>query len=236
MESPILKPRRPWLAALLTLSGGPLGQIYAGRLYRSIVLWAVGAVLLPVLAFATISLPLGRIGFSAGLLCAVGFPIYLMVDAYVVAKRYRDDPLAPYQRWWMYLLAFSAFYIANNVVAHAVRSYVAETFVVSTRAMAPTILSGDRILVDKLWCQASSLRRNDIVVFRSAGRGSPLHVMRLMGLPGDQVEIANEKVLVNGEKWPDPHAVVDPDLPLHPELTDCGPIVVPSDSFFVLGE
>jgi len=236
VESTILKPRRPWLAALLSLSGCPLGQIYAGRFYRSIVLWAVGAILLPVLAFATISLPLGRIGLSILVLCMVGFPLYLTVDAYVMARRHRDDPLASYQRWWVYLLAFIAFAIANNVVAYGVRSFIAEACVVPTRAMSPTILAGDCILVDKLWCQPNRLQRYDIVVFRSAGSDSPLVVMRLIGLPGDRIEIADEKVLLNGEKYPDPHGVVDADLPSHPELTNAEPILIPPGSFFVLGD
>ncbi|MFV2065343.1 MAG: signal peptidase I [Pirellulales bacterium] len=74
--------------------------------------------------------------------------------------------------------------------------------------MSPTILPGDRILVDKSWCEPTSLRRNDVVVFRSAGPDSPLYVMRLVGLPGDQIEIANEKVLLNGEEWPAPLLLV----------------------------
>jgi len=220
----------------MSLLGGPLGQIYAGRLRRSLVLWGIGAVLMPVLTFVTISLPIGRVGFTVLMLGLLGFPIFLAIDAYLIAKHHRDVPLSRYQRWWTYLLAFVAFAIANNVVAHSVRSFVAEAFVVPTRGMSPTILPGDRILVDKLWCQPTRLRRNDIVVFRSAGPHSPLYIKRLVGLPGDQIEIADEKVLLNGEEWPDPHAVIDPDLPPYPELSAYGPISVPSDSFFVLGD
>lgn len=237
MQSTILKPRRPWLAALLSLFGGPLGQIYAGRLQRSIVLWAIGAILVPILAFATVSLPLGGFRFVLVLLfCLVGFPLFLMVDAYVVAKRHRGDPLLRYQRWWVYLLAFIAFAIANNVVAHVIRFSIAEASIIPTNSMSLTILAGDRILVDKLWCQPTRLQRNDVVVFRSAGPDSSLHIKRLIGLPGDKIEIADEKVLLNGEEWLDPHAFIDPDSSPQPELTNCGPIQIPSDSFFVLGD
>ncbi len=179
MQPTVTKPRRPWLAALMSLLGGPLGQIYAGRLRRSLVLWAVGAVFIPALAFATISLPIGRVGFAVLLLCLLGFPVFLAVDAYLIAKQHRHVPLKRYQRWWAYLIAFAAFAIANNVVAYSVRFFVAEAFVVPTRAMSPTILAGDRILVDKLWYQPTRLRRNDVVVFRSAGPHSPFYVMRL---------------------------------------------------------
>ncbi len=238
LESTVIKARRPWLAALMSLLGGPLGQIYAGRLCRSLVLWSVGALLLPVLAFTTASLRIGRLGFAILLLCLLAFPIFLAVDAYVVAKRHREVPLRRYQKWWVYLLAFVLFAVANNnnVVAKTLSSFVAESFVVPTRGMSPTILPGDRILVDKLWCTPTGLRRNDIVVFRSAGPDSPLYVMRLVGLPGDQIEIADEKVFLNGEKWQDLHAVVNHDLPPYPELSNYGPARIPPDSFFVLGD
>ena len=155
MEGMIEKPRRAWLAALLSLLGGPLGQVYVGRFRRSVVFWIIGALLLPILAFSSVSLPLGRFGLALLLLSVLAFPVYLAVDAFLLAKRNRDAPLKRYQRWWIYLLVFVAFCLANNAVAHAIRSFMGEAFVVPTRAMAPTIQPGDRILVDKLWCARS---------------------------------------------------------------------------------
>lgn len=236
MESTVTRSRRPWLAALLSLLGGPLGQVYVGRLRRSLVLWIVGSLLLPTFILAAVSLPLGRVSFALLLLCVIAFPFYLAIDAYLLAKRNRDAPLKSYQRWWVYALAFVTFAIANNIVAHAARSFVAEAFVVPTRSMSPTIQPGDRILVDKLWCRPERLRRNDIVVFHSEGPGSTLYVMRLVGLPGDDIEIVDEKVRLNGTAWDDPHSFISDDVPASPDLTDYGPIRIPSDSFFVLGD
>lgn len=236
MESTVIKTRRPWLAALLSFLGGPLGQIYAGRLRRSLVLWIIGAFRLPIFAFTAISLSVGLVGLALILFCFLGFQIFLAVDAYLIAKHNRDVPLKPYQKWWVYVLAYIAFAVANNRVAQPVRFFIAEAFDIPTRTMSPTILPGDRILVAKLWCEPTRLRRNDIVVFRSEGPRSPLYAMRLVGLPGDQIEIADEKVLVNGKEWPDAHAFIDPDLPSYPELSRYGPELVPHDSFFVLGD
>jgi signal peptidase I len=102
--------------------------------------------------------------------------------------------------------------------------------------MSPTIRSGDCILVDKLWWRPKNLQRNEIVVFRSPeGEHYPL-VMRVVGLPGDRIEVADEKVLINGEGWPDSHAVFDQDTEKHPELANYGPTTIPSDSFFALGD
>jgi len=69
---------------------------------------------------------------------------------------------------------------------------VAEAFVIPTEAMAPTLQPGDQILVDKLWFTPKRLKRNSLVVYRSAGPNSPPHIMRVVGLPGDEIEIKSE--------------------------------------------
>jgi signal peptidase I len=185
---------------------------------------------------AAISFPLGRLGFILPLLCIAAYPFCLAMDAFVLARQNRDVPLKAYQRWWMYFLALAAFYIANSLVAHTARSYIAEAFVVPTRSMSPTIQPGDRVLVDKIWCNREQLQRGDVVVFRSEGPGSPLYIMRLAGLPGDDVEIVNDRVRLNGVAVNDSHAFIDDDVPAWPELTAFGPIRIPADSFFVLGD
>lgn len=200
------------------------------------VLWAVGGLLEPILSFGSISLPLGEFGLVLLFTYALAYPIYLAVDAFVLARRNRDAPMKPYQRWWVYALMFLAFCVANHLVARTVRAFVAEGFVVPTGAMDPTIQPGDRILVDKLWCGPDRLRRNDVVVFRSEGPGSALYVMRVVGLPGDGIEVRHERLLLNGEPCDDPHAVFADGFPLLPEMAHFGPLTIPSDSFFVLGD
>jgi signal peptidase I len=236
MATTLTKPRRAWLAAILSLLGSPLGQVYAGCFRRSVILWGISAACLPLLMFSLMSLPIGRLGVPFLLLFTVAFPIYWAVDAFRLARRSRDTPLKRYQRWWIYILLYGAIYTANYLVAHAVRSFVAEAFVVPTRSMFPTIQAGDRVLVDKLWTDPGKLRRNDVVVFRSAGPGSELFIMRVVGLPGDQIEIENERVRINGAAWNDVNGVFDVSLPPYAELADYGPKTVPADCFFVLGD
>lgn len=236
MEATFIKPRRAWLAALLSLLGGPLGQVYSGSFRRSIVLWFVGGLLFPMLVFSSISLPVGQLGCGLLVLCAIAFPSYLAVDAFLLARQDRDVPLKGYQRWWIYILLFLAFGAANNLVAQGIRSFIAEAFEVPGRAMSPTIQHGDRIIVDKLWSNSSRLRRNDVVVFRSNGPDSPLYVMRVVGLPGDEIELRNERLIVNGVEVNDQHGVFNGPLPTHIDIANHGPITIPNETFFVLGD
>jgi signal peptidase I len=216
-ETPRIIPRRPWLAALLSLLfAGPIGQIYAGRLRRSVVLWCVTGFLLPILTFTILTLSSGRVAHVLLLTLSLGVPVFLAIDAYVVARRSRQAPLKRYQRWWVYLLSFSVFVAANQVVSQAAKQFIAEAFVFPIRSMSPTILFRDRVFVDKLWFDASRIQRNDVVVFRvSEPELSPdlnvdlsawtPYVNRIIGLPDDEVEIRNERVFINGEEWDDLH-------------------------------
>ncbi len=237
METLSTKPRRPWLAAILSLfGGGPLGQVYVGRMRRSLLLWLAGECLLLILAFCTISLPIERFGLMVLSLGVVGLPVYFAVDAFLLAKRNRNAPRKRYQRWWVYLLVFVVFCLGNNAAAHLFRSFVGEAFVVPTRGMSPTILPGERILVDRLWYNRGHVHRNDVVVFRSEGPNSPLFVQRVVGLPGDEIEIKNERVFINGAQWDDPHANFTGPLPPFVAMVDYGPTKVPADCCFLLGD
>ena len=236
MDTASAKPRRPWLAALLSLCGGPLGQVYAGRLRRGLCLWVVGACVLPVLIFSAILLPLGKLGLIVMVLCALGFPLFLAIDAFLLARRNPVSPRKGYQRWWVYVGLFFGFVLGQNAVAHVMKSFLAEAFVIPSRSMCPTIQAGDRILVDKLWYRWNPVRRNEIVVFRSQGPGSPPFAMRVVGLSGDEIEITNERVFINGTEWDDENAVFDRAIPPYSELAYYKPSKVPVNCFFVLGD
>ena len=59
--------------------------------------------------------------------------------------------------------------------------------------------------------------------------------MRVVGLPGDEIEIRSEQVFVNGTKWDDEHANFSGKV-LLPEMANYGHFSVPLDAFFVLGD
>ncbi len=157
----------------------------------------------------------------------------------------------------------------------AVRSAIADWNDVPTGSMNPTIVQGDRVFVNKLaydlkvpfttWhlAQWSNPKRGDIVVFFSPVDGMRL-VKRVVGLPGDRIELANEQLLINGrplqyEPLPaDTGHDVPPDkdglrvyaeetaggmpshpvtiLPQRPALRTFGPVTVPAGKYFVMGD
>jgi signal peptidase I len=98
-------------------------------------------------------------------------------------------------------------------LAVAVRVGVAEGVRIASGGMAPTVLAGDRVLVTKLgygprvpftglrpWGEAP--RRGDVVVLESPGAPDRALARRVVGVPGDVVELRDETLLVNGVPQP----------------------------------
>lgn len=183
-----------------------------------------------------VSLPIGCFGFVLLMLCGAAFPIYLAVDAFLLARANRHAMLKRYQQWWVYVLLFGVFGLGSNAIANLFRTFIGEAFVVPGSSMSPTIQPGDRILVDKRWYVRDRIHRNDVVAFRSEGPDSPLYFRRVAGLPGDTIEIKNERVFINGDEWGDPHAVYDGPLPPFSEMVNRGPVKIPPDYCFLLGD
>jgi signal peptidase I len=90
-------------------------------------------------------------------------------------------------------------FVLEPVSAHA-RDHFLETFVVPSSSMAPAILAGDRIFADKTVGRSGGieLERGAIVVFTNPNDPRLTFVKRVVGLPGDRIEIEGTRVRVNG--------------------------------------
>ncbi|MDA8161362.1 MAG: signal peptidase I [Desulfobacteraceae bacterium] len=149
---------------------------------------------------------------------------------------------------WEYAQAI----IIALVLAMIIRTFVVQAFEIPSGSMIHTLLIGDHLLVNKfiygvrnpfnneLWIKGQSPHRGDIIVFVYPLDPSKDFIKRVIGIGGDTVEIVNKKVYVNGKLFPDPPGVqyTDPRiLPASVQPRDnMGPIVVPKDSLFVMGD
>lgn len=105
--------------------------------------------------------------------------------------------------------------------------------------MVPTLLPGDHLLVNKFIYQTREPQRGDIVVFEYPKDPSLDYVKRLVGIEGDVIEIKNKKLSVNNVEQ-DEGYIVHTDARAFPASEqprdNFGPVAVPPDSFFVLGD
>ncbi|MBG9735469.1 signal peptidase I [Paenibacillus alvei] len=108
-----------------------------------------------------------------------------------------------------------------------IKAYVAEAMSVPTGSMIPTIEKKDHLIVEKMmWL--TSLQNGDIVVFHSPV-AEERYVKRLIGLPGDRIEVKNGKLYRNDAPVDEPYIQEKMNY-------SYGPITVPQDYYFFLGD
>ena len=112
-----------------------------------------------------------------------------------------------------------------------------QTFEISHEAMVPTFLPGDHVIVNRAAYQAAIPRRGDVVLYRYPDEEGKLLLHRVIGLPGDLIEIRAQALSVNGEPMTESY-VQHTDRSLAPgNVRDhVGPMIVPPDAYYVLGD
>ncbi|MBN2439165.1 MAG: signal peptidase I [Deltaproteobacteria bacterium] len=137
------------------------------------------------------------------------------------------------------------------VIAFFIRTFVIQAYKIPSGSMKPTLLIGDHILVSKFnygirlpLIRSTLLRvgtphRGDIVVFIYPEDRSKDFIKRLVGLPGDTIEIRDKKILINGTPWNDTYGVNVDNLIIPGSVQprdNFGPVKVPEGSLFVMGD
>lgn len=119
-------------------------------------------------------------------------------------------------------------FIIALVISLLVNTYVAQAVKVPTNSMDPTIEVNDRIIIEKLFI--NDLQHGDIVAFwPPLPNNKDRYIKRLIGLPGDTIEIKDGSLYRNGEKVDEPYLKA-PIQYSFPKVT------VPEGKYFFLGD
>jgi signal peptidase I len=137
------------------------------------------------------------------------------------------------------------------LIAFFIRTFVIQAYKIPSGSMKPTLLIGDHILVSKFnygvklplirstVIPVGAPKRGDIVVFIYPEDRSKDFIKRLIGVPGDTVEVRNKSILLNGLPWNDTHGVHVDSLIIPGSVQprdNFGPVTVPEGSIFVMGD
>src|SRR3954466_12928935 len=141
------------------------------------------------------------------------------------------------------------------ILALFVRTWVVQAFKIPTGSMENNLLIGDHLLVNKFIFGPTPLaigravlpvrpiRRGDIVVFKYPDEPDRDFIKRVIGLPGETIELKNKKVHVNGHPLDEPYIhFLTPPSTDYQEVTSSdvrerfGPVTVPPNQYFVMGD
>ncbi|MGM0452113.1 MAG: signal peptidase I [Thermodesulfobacteriota bacterium] len=137
------------------------------------------------------------------------------------------------------------------ILALFIRTFVVQAFKIPSGSMQPTLKIGDHILVNKFvygvklpfsdvtLIPVSDPDRNDIIVFEYPVEPDKDFIKRVIGVPGDTVEIRDKKVYVNGKPLNHNHGMHTDKQTLPAAINhrdNFGPVTVPEGAYFVLGD
>ena len=126
--------------------------------------------------------------------------------------------------WLLYILIIIG-------LTYVIITYVGQRTRVSGQSMETTLSDGDNLIVDKLTYHFKDPERFDIVIFKYPDDPSQLFVKRVIGLPGETVNIVDGKVYINDSEEP----LDDSFCPETPQGS-FGPYEVPEGCYFMLGD
>ena len=118
-----------------------------------------------------------------------------------------------------------------------VRPFVVESFYIPSESMVPTLEVGDRVLANKFIYRFEAPDRGDIVIL-NAGEGDTQETLikRVIGLPGNKLELRHGKLFLNGQRQNEPYVVNEPCVRGQPKTCSYGPLTVPKGRYFVMGD
>ncbi|HLJ61749.1 MAG TPA: signal peptidase I [bacterium] len=163
----------------------------------------------------TLSIPTVILGISA-----------LLVASRIIIKRAAQIPQAARSSIIETLDAC----IFAAVLSLVIITFVVQAFYIPSGSMEPTLMVDDRILVAKFLYRFEPVQRGDVIVFRYPLNPSRDFVKRVIGLPGQHVQLKEGVVYVDGAR------VSEKGYTIRPDFGNYGPITVPPNEYFVLGD
>lgn len=140
------------------------------------------------------------------------------------------------------------------ILALFIRTFVVQAFKIPTGSMEPNLLVGDHLLVNKfifaptasplerILLPMRTVRRGDIVVFKFPEEPERDFIKRVIGLPGDALELRNRQMFINGARIEEPYAHYafprgEGEESASSDVRErYGPVTVPSGHYFMMGD
>lgn len=130
------------------------------------------------------------------------------------------------------VLSFLAYAALVFGITFLIITFVGQRTKVSGNSMYDTLENGDNLILEKLSYRFHEPERFDIVVFRYTHKKNTFYIKRVIGLPGETVQIVDSKIYINGEILEENYGYE----PIQDAKRASQPITLGEDEYFVLGD
>jgi signal peptidase I len=193
------KKRRAWLAALLSLLLPGLGQLYNRQVRLALVLIILNLILsVPgKWLFAAVPADVVVPVYAIGLLVALAYFLFAIVQAAIRARRVKSISLAWFNRWYVYIGLVVFLVILESIVDLAPVPSI-DAYNSPSGSMSPTLVEGDYYQTRTLAFAGRLPERGEIAIFRPPSEPDVDFVKRIIGLPGDRIQLREGRLYING--------------------------------------
>ncbi len=119
--------------------------------------------------------------------------------------------------------------ISAGIIAFLIITFIGQVTVVKGASMEPTLQDNERLIANKISYRFTPPQRGDIIIFKPPLETKRNYIKRIIGIPGDKIQIINGEVYLNDEKLEEPYVK-------YRSFEDLPAFTVPPDSYFVLGD
>ena len=126
------------------------------------------------------------------------------------------------------------YFASAFVLAMGIQAYIARPFIVNGASMDPTIQDGEYLIIDEISYRFNPPARGDVVVFKAPPSPDKYYIKRIIGLPGETVQIKKGVVTIINKESPNGFTLNNP-LITHP-LEENVEFKVPLHGYFVMGD
>ena len=164
-------------------------------------------------------------------------------------KNVKENKNKPQEKTKSKIREYAEAIVIAILIAVLIRTFIIQAYKIPSKSMVPTLLVGDHLLVNKFIygvkipvirktvLPVTDPKQGDIIVFIYPEDRSKDYIKRVIGVAGDKIEIRDKKIFINDQRYDDSWGIYTDSRSLPQDVRDYfGPVVVPPDSLFVMGD
>ncbi len=237
-----MKNKRGFISIILNLIVPGLGLHYLGKTKKGILFFVVNFSIMITECLIYLISPIQYLMIIIILLSVIGFNIILFVTT---IKEFNNQFKETFFYRWYTCIAI--IFILNILIfpytIQVINKTLFQTFKIPSFNMKNTILPGERAIANNLIYHFTTPKRGDIVSYKNEGNDPTTYISRIIGIPGDTIEIIESDVLINGDELIEEYKYLKYDsiisnrmFELSPEIVNFNSKKIPTGKYFLLGD